>query len=331
MFLGLAAFLAAWPLGATATKAREAAADAPVEIGRVAWLRDLNDGLVRAKEVGKPVFLLFQEVPGCAGCREFGREVLANPQMVAAIESHFVPVFIPNNQPGKAAEVLKQYGEPAWNFQVVRFLAADGRDLIPREDKIWTVPSLAARMVRSLEKAGLPASVALQELAGRRAKTTTSSTSTTTSKPARQTAAFAQACFWTGEMRLGQIEGVERTEAGFFEGREVTLVEFDPQRLTLPDLVREAVARKCADRIYTRTAEDKTLAEGVVKDRHVGLLDAGYRAAPTSDQKRQIHGTSAQGRALTPEQATKVNAFIRTDPVRAVSYLSDPRFSQAGQ
>ncbi len=321
MFLGLAAFLAAWPLGAAATKARGTAADAPVEIGRVAWLRDLDEGLARAKEAGKPVLLLFQEVPGCSGCREFGRDVLANPKMVAAIETHFIPVFIPNNQPGKAAEVLKQYGEPAWNFQVVRFLAADGKDLIPREDKIWTVPALAARMVRSLEKAGLPASEALQELAGRRAEPT----------PVRQTVVFAQACFWTGEMWLGQIEGVERTEAGFFEGREVTMVEFDPQRLTLPDLVREAVARKCADRIYTTSAEDKTLAESVVKSPHVGLLDAGYRAAPASDQKRQIQGTSAQGRVFTPEQATKVNAFIRTDPVRAASYLSDPRFSQAGR
>ncbi len=321
LVLGAGAFLAVWPLGVAAIKAREPAADAPVEIGRVAWLRDLDDGLALAKEAGKPVFLLFQEVPGCAGCREFGRDVLANPQMVAAIESHFVTVFIPNNQPGKAAEVLKQFGEPAWNYQVVRFLAADGKDLIPRADKVWTVPSLAARMVLSLEKAGLPASAALQELAGRRAETA----------PVRQKVAFAQACFWTGEMWLGQIEGVERTEAGFFEGREVTLVEFDPHRLTLPDLVREAVARQCADRIYTTTAVDKTLAEGAVKGHRVGLLDAGYRAAPASDQKRQIQGTSAQGRALTPEQATKVNAFIRTDPERAESYLSDPRFSHARQ
>ncbi|MBC8009289.1 MAG: thioredoxin family protein [Burkholderiales bacterium] len=168
LLLGWGSLLAAWPPGGRATEASEATPDAPVEIGRVAWLRDLDDGLARAKAAGKPVFLLFQEVPGCAGCQEFGRDVLADARMVAAIETHFVPVFIPNNQPGKAAEVLKRYGEPAWNFQVVRFLAADGNDLIPRQDKIWTVPALAERMVRSLEKAGLPASEALQLLAGRR-------------------------------------------------------------------------------------------------------------------------------------------------------------------
>ncbi|MBL9204950.1 MAG: thioredoxin family protein [Opitutaceae bacterium] len=284
-------------------------------------MRDLDDGLSRAKATGKPVFLLFQEVPGCSGCQQFGREVLADPRMVTAIETHFVPVFIPNNQPGKAAEVLKRYGEPAWNFQVVRFLSADGRDLIPREDKVWTVPALARRMVSSLEKAGVPASEALQLLAGRSA----------VAPSPRKKIAFAQACFWVGEMQLGQIDGVERTEAGFFDGREVTLVEYDAQRVSLPDLVKAALARDCADRIYAATPNDKSSAETVAAGRRVGLLDSSYRAAPVADQKRQIQGTAAQGWALTPEQATKVNAFIRTDPDRAARYRTDGQASRSSQ
>lgn len=306
---------AGWPHGVSAGEASAA----PIEIGRVSWVRDLDDGLSRAKATGKPVFLLFQEVPGCSGCQQFGREVLADPRMVTAIEAHFVPVFIPNNQPGKAAEVLKRYGEPAWNFQVVRFLSADGKDLIPREDKVWTVPALARRMMSSLEKAGLPASEALQLMAGRR----------TAAPSPRQKIAFAQACFWIGEMQLGQIDGVERTEAGFFEGREVTLVEFDPQRVSLPDLVRAAQARECADRIYAATPTDKSSAEAVAAGRRVGLLNKSYRAAPASDQKKQLQGTAAEGWSLTPEQATKVNAFIRTDPDRAARYLTDPQRSRS--
>jgi hypothetical protein len=47
--------------------------------------------------------------------------------------------------------------------------------------------------------------------------------------------AFAQSCFWTGEMKLGQIEGVVRTEAGFIGGREVTLVEYASEQLALED------------------------------------------------------------------------------------------------
>jgi len=241
--------LALWPHGVGAGEASAA----PIEIGRVAWFRDLDDGLARAKATGK------------------------------------------------AADVLKRYGEPAWNFQVVRFLTADGKDLIPREDKVWTVPAPAKRMVRSLKMAGLPASEALQHLAGRLA----------VAASPLQKVAFAQACFWVGEMQLGQIEGVERTEAGYFEGREVTLVEFNSQRVALPDLVKAMLARQCADRIYTATPIDKSSAETVVAGRRVGLLDASYRVAPASDQKKQIQGPSAQGRFLKPEQATKVNAFIR--------------------
>jgi hypothetical protein len=37
---------------------------APVELGRVAWRRDHDAAFAAAKESGKPVLLLFQEVPG---------------------------------------------------------------------------------------------------------------------------------------------------------------------------------------------------------------------------------------------------------------------------
>ena len=68
---------------------------------------------------------------------------------------------------------------------------------------------------------------------------------------------------------------------------------------------------------------DKSAAEAVAPGRQVKILNASYRAAPASDQKKQLQGTAAQGRSLTPEQATKVNAFIRTDPARAARYLAE--------
>lgn len=40
------------------------AAQAPEELGLVTWSRNLDDGLAAAKKSGKPVLLLFQEVPG---------------------------------------------------------------------------------------------------------------------------------------------------------------------------------------------------------------------------------------------------------------------------
>ncbi len=36
----------------------------PIEVGIVSWKRDLDAALKESKETKKPVFLLFQEVPG---------------------------------------------------------------------------------------------------------------------------------------------------------------------------------------------------------------------------------------------------------------------------
>ncbi len=51
----------------------------PVEIGDVRWGRDLPTALAQSASSGKPVLVLFQEVPGCAGCQKFGRDVLRTP------------------------------------------------------------------------------------------------------------------------------------------------------------------------------------------------------------------------------------------------------------
>ena len=82
------------------------------------------------------------------------------------IESEFVPVLIINNAPGRDAELLKRFKEPAWNYQVVRFLDAEGKDIIPRKDRVWTTKALAARMAAALEKAGRKVPGGLGKLAG---------------------------------------------------------------------------------------------------------------------------------------------------------------------
>ena len=40
------------------------AAAAPVELGKVKWERKLEPALEKSAKDGKPVFLLFQEIPG---------------------------------------------------------------------------------------------------------------------------------------------------------------------------------------------------------------------------------------------------------------------------
>jgi hypothetical protein len=230
-----------------------------VEVGKASWGRDYQVALTAAKTTGKPVFLLFQEVPGCAGCQQFGRDVLSDAKVVKSIEGNFTPLLIHNNKGGKDAEILKKFEEPAWNYQVVRFLDAEGKDLIPRKDRVWEAPELLERMKLALEKAGRPAM-----------KTTST-----------KRVAISQYCFWTGEMKLGAMDGVTCTEAGFLNGSEVTLVDYDPAEISLDELTRKAKEAGVASKVFTD-------------------WKSGYEKAPESDQKRQIQGTKYAKMDLDP-------------------------------
>lgn len=139
--------------------------------------------------------------------------------------------------------------------------------------------------------------------------------------------AFAQSCFWTGEMQLGQIEGVVRTEAGYYQGHEVTLVEYDPARLSMEQLAAQAKKAGVADRIYLPVGASSH-GRDVAGVSVGGPLDRSYRTAPASDQKKQIEGTPFARLKLTPEVATKVNAFVRVDPARALQALNPAERAQ---
>lgn len=291
-------------------------AENPVEVGSVAWKRDFKGALDDSARTGKPVLALFQEVPGCAGCQQFGREVLGKPLLVEAIETEFVPVLIYNNRRGYDAELLERYNEPAWNYQVIRFFDAKGKDIIPRKDRVWTLEPLAARMVAALEEAGREVPAYLRALA----------TSTSNSSSHLETAAFAMFCYWTGEMKLGQIPGVVSTEAGWLEGREVTRVLYQPEVITFPSLVNAAAQVECANKVYTSSKDQR---DSLKKTRlEIGELSEAYRPAPLHDQKRQLQDTPYAGLDLTPMQATKVNAWARVDPQRAMEWLSPRQLEQ---
>lgn len=279
-----------------------------VEVGLVKWGRDLDGALQRTGAGGKPTLVLFQEVPGCAGCRKFGQEVLSHPQVVEAIESEFEPVLVYNNRPGRDAEILARFREPSWNFQVIRFLDSDGKDILPRKDGVWETGDLAVRMVRALEAAKRPVPNYLRALAGIKLA----------NEPAR--AAFAMHCFWTGELVFGGVPGVIRTEAGWLENREVTLVEFDRSLVSFDELLEHASRSDCDRKVFATNATDAERARA--KQLPTGELGNEYRAARASDQKRQIRGTTWERLNLSPTQATKLNALARRNPDDAVSWLS---------
>ena len=277
----------------------------PIEVGKVGWGRDFEAALDASRRSHKPVLVLFQEVPGCSGCQQFGREVLSEPLLVEAIEDLFEPVLVVNNREGKDAEILKKYQEPAWNYQVIRFLDGNGKDIIPRKDQVNHLSEIADRMIATLDKADR-----------RIPKYLTTLTAPSKGKK-RSIAAFSQHCFWTGEYRLGKIDGVLETEAGFLDGREVTLVHFDENKISLEELAKQAARVKCADKIYTK--EGKSLA-GLPG----GKLDQSYRAAPASDQKRQIQRWKALSGVpgLNGVQLTKINSLAPTNFSEALMWLS---------
>ncbi len=137
----------------------------PIEIGLVHWGRNFEEAFERSRREGRPVLALFQEVPGCSGTQQFGKDVLSHPRIVEAIENEFIPVLIYNNRGGRDAEILAQYNEPAWNYQVIRFLDSSGNDIIPRKDRIWTLGAVAGRLSDALRAAGRNVPLYLQGLA----------------------------------------------------------------------------------------------------------------------------------------------------------------------
>ena len=82
------------------------------------------------------------------------------------MENEFHPVLVYNNRPGTADEnLLRHYGEPAWNYQVIRFLDATGKDIIPRKDRVWTIDGVASRMIEALAASNRPVPEQLKKLA----------------------------------------------------------------------------------------------------------------------------------------------------------------------
>lgn len=297
---------------------RAAGLENPVEVGHVNWSRDYQKGLRRSRQSGIPMLLLFQEVPGCIGCQDFGRQVLTHPLLVEAIEDEFVPVLIFNNRSsGMDRQLLDQYVEPSWNYQVIRFVNGDEQDIIPRRDRVWDIGSVAARMVRTLETVDRPVPNYLRSLAIEH------------DKEFLEKAVFGMYCFWTGEYELGSIPGVISTEAGFYRGREVVEVTYHRQQISLERLVEEASIRRCAREVYSEVGAGITAGQLTVRrfDR------SAYRRAPEPDQKRQIGKWLAahSGLYFSPMQLTKLNSLLAEDRAAAYSWLSPRQIEQLEQ
>ena len=81
----------------------------------------------------------------------FGEGPLSQPLVVEALEELFHPVAIRNNVEGYEKDILQRYEEPTWNNPVMRFVDGQGKDVIPRKDRQWSMGQVVARLVEALQ------------------------------------------------------------------------------------------------------------------------------------------------------------------------------------
>ena len=230
--------------------------------------------------------------------------------MVEAIEDLFVPVLVYNNKSSDAA-TLKRFGEPSWNNPVVRFLNSNEKDVIARKSGVYTVGPMATQMVAALKASKREVPEYLNDLV--------------VSNGDLESATFAMYCYWTGEARLGAIDGVMSTTAGWAGGLEVVQLTYDPKKVDYSKLVKTAQSFECATKVFTHTAAQQKTAKALVGSRAVEF-PGNARKAKLSDQKYQLRSiANVRSLPLTTFQSTKVNSFIRSSERQKAMKVLSPR------
>lgn len=262
------------------------------ELGKVHWYRSYDKALEVASQENKEVLLLFQEVPGCSTCRNYGHNVLSHPLMVEAIEDLFVPLAIFNNKGGKDREVLNKYNEPSWNNPVVRIVDQRGADVVTRIGNDYSAITLYRRMKEALLKKGKTLPEYFTLLEGELAINVNSNL---------KEKCYKMYCFWTGEKQFGKLDGVLSTKSGFSNHAEVVKVTYDPAKISEKSL--DSYANQNSSYLVDNS-NDYRLAKN---DLHYYLKHTSYRFLPLTEvQKTKIN--SALGyrkpteKYLSPQQ-----------------------------
>lgn len=280
------------------------------ELGKVRWLRDYEVAKSHAAKSDRPIFILFQEVPGCHTCTGYGDQVLSHPLLVDAIENLFVPLAIFNNKDGKDAEILDLFQEPSWNNPVVRIIDKNEKALTKRLAGDYTVGGLTNTLVAALKRAGKPIPTYLILLADE----------WKAMDHKMEKGVFAMHCFWTGEAVLGGIDGVVKTESGFMGGKEVVRFNYDPEAVSFSKLLHEAGNKSCAGSVFYEDNSQKEVALEIMGEKNV-KQSSEFR----KDREQKYHLLKSNYRfvPMTELQAARLNSALasKQDP----TYLLSPR------
>lgn len=255
-----------------------------VELGQVRWLRDYAAARAQARREGKPLAVLFDEVPGCATCTGYGERALSHPLVVEALERHAVPVLVRNNVEGAERAILKRFGEPTWANPSLRVVDPKDERTLARVAGDYTSAGLLGALARTLAPEGRPAWLAAHAPLGKPLRTDT----------------FSMHCFWTGERVLGRLPGVVKTRTGWQGGVEVVEVTYAPSLLSPKRLAAAAQAGSCR-------AAPKGQLRATPQDDKYSLKRTPYRYVPLSPlQASRINALGGQGEAaralLSPAQ-----------------------------
>ena len=265
-----------------------------IELGHVKWMRSYDKAIAKAKEEEKNVFILFQEVPGCATCRNYGQNLLTHPHIVEAIESYFVPLAIFNNKGGADAQILSKYGEPSWNNPVARIIDPNKeKDVVKRLNGRYDMPAL----IQTISQGILASNQLIPEYLNLLHEEYSA-------RDLRETH-LSMYCFWSGEKNLGKLDGVVSTKAGFMNGAEVVKVQYDADKVSEGDLIAYAANKQCADRIFT---DDKREIKAAKKHKVASGKVGTFR--PDNQPKYYTYNTEYKFLPMTRLQALKVNSAI---------------------
>jgi len=196
-----------------------------IELGKISWYRDYDIAIAKSKDTNKPIFILFQEVPGCSTCQRYGKNILSHPILVDIIENEFIPLAIFNNKKGKDAKTLKHYVNI-----LTQELQYNNQDM--------------------------------------------------------EEAYYSMYCFWTGEAKLGQLDGIIASSPGFMNGREVVKITYDPKKV--------------------KTSEIDKLA----KKNKFSFVKNPSNFRKDKDEQYHLKRTDFKYLPLTPIQRTKINSAI---------------------
>lgn len=272
------------------------------ELGNVHWYRNYDEAIALAKKEKKDIVILFQEVPGCATCRNYGHNVLSHPLMVEALENSFIPLAIFNNKNGEDKKILEKFNEPSWNNPVVRIINSDGNNVVQRINSDYSALTLSKRLKESLIKRKSPVPLYLDLLEQELTAHATGNINEVNLK---------MYCFWTGEKQLGKLDGVLDVEAGFIGHNEVVKVTYNNALVKESEIVSYAQENNFE---FIKSSPSYRVAPN---DVHYYLLHSDYKYLPLSElQKIKINSALGSNQSptkyLSPNQ-TKWLDFLKNN------------------